>query len=95
VRELRNLIERLVIMVPNTEICAKDLPPYISDADPSGTGSPYATAHLKEARNGFEREFIIVKLKEFNGNISKTASAIGIERSHLYRKIRSYGIEPE
>ena len=95
VRELRNLVERLVIMVPTSEITAEDLPVYIKGTGSTGTGSPYGTAHLKEARNGFERGFIIKKLKEFNGNISKTAQAIGIERSHLYRKIRSYGIEHE
>ncbi len=93
VRELRNLIERLVIMVPSTEITPVDLPAYIKGTESLEKSSPYATAQLKEARNDFERDFIIMKLKEFNGNISKTAQAIGIERSHLYRKIRSYGIE--
>ncbi len=93
VRELKNLIERLVIMVPSNEITPGDLPAYIRGDATAPRSAPYTAARLKEARNGFEKDFIISKLKEFNGNISKTAQAIGIERSHLYRKIRAYGIE--
>ena len=48
---------------------------------------------LKEAKNSFERSFIIEKLEEFGWNISKTAEAIGIERSNLHRKLRLYGID--
>lgn len=92
VRELRNLIERLVIMTPSGEINANDVPSYIRGAQ--GANAPVTSGEtLKHARKGFEREFIIRKLGEFDGNIARTADAIGIERSHLYRKMKSYGIE--
>ncbi len=92
VRELRNLIERLVIMTPSGEINTNDVPSYIRGAQSANAPATFGET-LKFARKGFEREFIIRKLGEFNGNIAKTADAIGIERSHLYRKMKSYGIE--
>ena len=92
VRELRNLIERLVIMTPSGEINANDVPSYIRGAQGANAPATFGET-LKQARKGFEREFIIRKLGEFDGNIAKTADAIGIERSHLYRKMKSYGIE--
>ncbi len=95
VRELKNVIERLVIMTPGAVITGDDIPSYIKGAGPVQPRSIFGSALLKEARREFEREFISRKLKEFGGNIAKTAEAIGIERSHLYRKIKSYGIEHE
>ena len=92
VRELRNLIERLVIMTPSGEINTNDVPSYIRGAQSANAPATFGET-LKLARKGFEREFIIRKLGEFDGNIAKTADAIGIERSHLYRKMKSYGIE--
>ena len=95
VRELKNLIERLVIMTPSDIITPADLPSYITtDAvEEIQQITSQAKDTLKEARKDFEREFILKKLEEFGGNIAKTADAIGIERSHLYRKIKDYGIE--
>ncbi|MBI5492156.1 MAG: sigma-54-dependent Fis family transcriptional regulator [Deltaproteobacteria bacterium] len=95
VRELKNLIERLVIMTPSNVITPDDIPSYIKGAAPVQPKNLFRSTLLKEARRDFEREFISRKLKEFNGNIARTAEAIGIERSHLYRKIKSYGIEHE
>ncbi|MBI5454467.1 MAG: sigma-54-dependent Fis family transcriptional regulator [Deltaproteobacteria bacterium] len=95
VRELKNVIERLVIMTPGSVITGDDIPSYIKGAGPIQPRNIFGSALLKEARREFEREFISRKLKEFGGNIAKTAEAIGIERSHLYRKIKSYGIEHE
>ncbi|MBI5560714.1 MAG: sigma-54-dependent Fis family transcriptional regulator [Deltaproteobacteria bacterium] len=92
VRELRNLMERLVIMTSSRVITPDDIPPYIKGAGSTQTKSVFDRTTLREARSDFEREFIMKKLNEFNGNIAKTAEAIGIERSHLYRKIKSYGI---
>ncbi len=93
VRELKNLIERLIIMTTGVEIGPEDIPPYIRKSDPSARGRrDYDTLTLKEARVAFEKEFILVKLEEFGGNIAKTAEAIGVERSNLYRKIKDYGI---
>src|SRR5690606_14645214 len=85
VRELRNLIERLCIMVPGEVIQASDLPANVSDmayrhaaADKGLAGQ--SPASLKEAKSDFERAFILDKLEENQWNVSKTAEAIGIER---------------
>jgi len=96
VRELKNLVERLVIMSPGPTITINDIPSYISGKREGGDNvSLFSRSLLRDARASFEKEFIIRKLKENSGNIAKTAEAIGIERSHLYRKIKSYGIEHE
>ena len=103
VRELRNIIERLIIMVPGTALRPQDVPPPVSPslngsrgASLSGTDrTVYNHAMLKDARADFEREFITRKLKENGGNVSRTADAIGVERSNLHRKIKALGIEAE
>lgn len=99
IRELKNIIERLVIMSPRQTITAEDLPSSIQrtrDRDPgSKTYLPSDGVSLKQAREDFEREFILQKLHENEGNISRTAEAIEMERSNLHRKIKSYGIEPK
>lgn len=95
VRELKNTIERLVIMTPGAEIARENLPPSIIGEVKTGEDAPYLAPSIKEARLVFEKEYIIRKLKQFSYNISKTAEAIGIERSSLHRKIKSYGIEVE
>ncbi len=96
VRELKNLVERLVIMSPGPSITINDLPSYISGQKTTdGQAGLFARSLLRDARATFEKEFIVRKLRANNGNIAKTAEAIGIERSHLYRKIKSYGIEHE
>ncbi len=95
VRELKNLIERLMIMVPGTTIHDKDIPPPYNRTSPaSGDFEPtIISSSLKEAKNQFEKAFIEAKLREFNGNISQTAEAIGIERSNLHKKIRGYQLD--
>ena len=94
VRELKNLVERLVIMTPGATIKKADLPPSISGEVKQGhTFEKYAT--LKEAKSSFERDFIVEKLLENEGNISKTAGAIGVERSNLHKKIKTYGLDIE
>ncbi len=93
VRELKNIVERLVIMTPSDSITSEGLPAYIKGAKANLPDGLFRSDLLKEARKDFEREFILRKLKEFHGNISRTAEAIGVERSHLYRKMRSYGID--
>ena len=89
VRELKNMIERLVIMSPDSEIQMSDIS--LSDVDENE--SIGGDDSLRIARTRFEREFLLKKLQEFDGNISKTAKAIGIERSNLHRKIKTYDIE--
>ena len=94
VRELKNLLERLIIMTPGDKITEKDLPDYIREEDKKAyyQGS-FASNSLKEARKRFEREFILRSLEENRWNISKTADTIGVERTSLYRKIKSYDLE--
>ncbi len=95
VRELKNLVERLMIMVPKKVLEAKDIPDPFSrsfDTD-KGFETAFMQASFKKAKSGFEKAFIENKLKEFNGNISQTAEAIGIERSNLHKKIKTYGLE--
>ncbi len=95
VRELKNIIERLVIMTPSDVITAKDIPVLGMGTDriPEEPCVPISADSYREAKMDFERQFLVKKLKEFNGNISRTAEAIGLERSNLHRKIKSYGIE--
>ena len=91
VRELKNIIERLIILTPSNEITAKDIPLLNIKEErdmASGTESVMVDS-LKDAKMDFERQFIIKKLDENEGNISKTAEAIGLERSHLHKKLKS------
>lgn len=95
VRELKNLVERLMIMVPKKVLEAKDIPDPFSrsfDTD-KGFETAFMQTSFKKAKSGFEKAFIENKLKEFNGNISQTAEVIGIERSNLHKKIKTYGLE--
>jgi two-component system, NtrC family, nitrogen regulation response regulator NtrX len=103
VRELRNSIERLMIMVPRPVLSARDVPPPINESfaeqqlqeGPVILRTRHDNATLRDARSEFEREFISQKLKEHSGNVSRTADAIGVERSNLHRKIKALGIEAE
>jgi len=90
VRELKNLIERLVIICPQQRIEAHHLPPELFRGAARSPQQPYATLH--EARAAYEREFILRKLEEHQWNMTHTASALVMERSHLYRKMKSLGI---
>jgi two-component system nitrogen regulation response regulator NtrX len=95
VRELKNLVERLAIMAPGSTILETDIPaPFNQEADErDALESTLSADSYKEAKNLFEKAFIVRKLREFNGNISKTAESIGIERSNLHKKIKAYGLE--
>ena len=90
VRELRNLVERLVIVCPQARIEPHHLPPELFRGVAESPQQPYSTLH--EARSAYEREFILRKLQEHRWNMTQTASALGLERSHLYRKMKSLGI---
>jgi two-component system nitrogen regulation response regulator NtrX len=90
VRELRNLVERLVIVCPQARIEPHHLPPELFRGAAESPRHPYSTLH--EARSAYEREFILRKLQEHRWNMTQTASALGLERSHLYRKMKSLGI---
>ncbi|HVM92781.1 MAG TPA: sigma-54 dependent transcriptional regulator [Terriglobales bacterium] len=92
VRELRNVIERIVIMNPTTtRFERKHLPPLVHrDGTRRVSGGEGSTLH--EARAAYERDYILKKLDENHNNISRTAEVLGLERSHLYRKMKSLGI---
>ncbi|MEQ1868896.1 MAG: sigma-54 dependent transcriptional regulator [Vicinamibacterales bacterium] len=96
VRELRNVIERLVIMVPGESITRDDLGflerPYAEP--PKAVAAPIEKLTLIEARDRFECDFILRTLAEQQGNMSRTADVLGVERSNLYRKMRSFGVAP-
>jgi two-component system, NtrC family, nitrogen regulation response regulator NtrX len=93
VRELRNMVERLVIMTPGDVIRPDDLPAPLRPAD-AGPSAPAGARSLREARDGFERAYILAELRTQGWNMTRTAERLGIERSHLYRKIKTYGIAP-
>jgi len=92
VRELRNVIERIVIMNPTTmRFDRKHLPPLVHrDGSRGAPGSEFTTLH--QARAAYERDYILKKLDENHGNVSRTAEVLGLERSHLYRKMKTLGI---
>jgi len=92
VRELRNVIERMVIMNPTvTRLERKHLPPLVyRDGGRRSAGGEFSTLH--QARAAYERDYILKKLDENHGNISRTAEVLGLERSHLYRKMKTLGI---
>jgi len=95
VRELRNLVERLVIMVQGERIERRHLPPSLhhDHARSDSTKTPVTGfSSLQEARAAYERDYILRKLEENQGNVTRTAEALGLERSHLYRKMKSLGI---
>jgi two-component system nitrogen regulation response regulator NtrX len=92
VRELRNLMERLVIMTPGERIDADHLPESVGTL-PNAAAAAAAT--LGEARRDFERRWLLVKLREHGGNISRTAAAVGLARESLSRKVKAFSIEIE
>ncbi len=100
VRELKNVVERLVIMTPGKTITVNHIPDSIvsneaafDEGAPGRLDTVLELHSLREAREEFEKEFILQKLEENGWNISKTAEAIELERSNLYRKMKSYGID--
>jgi two-component system nitrogen regulation response regulator NtrX len=101
VRELRNTIERLVIMAPGETIELRHLPPSLlgEAGTPAQDESPETLAlavdgPLADAREEFERRYILRRYRESGGNMSRTAEALGVERSNLYRKMKAYGLLP-
>ena len=95
VRELRNLIERIAILQPNNQekissIIKESLK---SDNNINRINENSLSVPLKEAREKFEKEYLTIQLKKFNGNISKTATFVGMERSALHRKLKGLGIK--
>ncbi len=96
VRELRNVIERLVIMVPGDTITSNDMGFLGHGVEPTPPVEVATSGRqtLLEARERFERDLILRTLAEQQGNMSRTAEVLGVERSNLYRKMRGFGIAP-
>jgi two-component system nitrogen regulation response regulator NtrX len=96
VRELRNVVERLLIMVPGEVVEPRHLSFLQGGQAPDGlpdlSGGPSLPLH--EARERFERDYIVRTLAAQQGNISRTAEVLGVERSNLYRKMKAFGIVP-
>jgi two-component system nitrogen regulation response regulator NtrX len=91
VRELRNVIERVVIMNPTVnKFDRKHLPPLVYRDGSRKSAPEFSTLH--QARAAYERDYILKKMDENHGNISRTAEVLGLERSHLYRKMKTLGI---
>jgi two-component system nitrogen regulation response regulator NtrX len=102
IRELRNIVERLLIMAPGTPddpIRLEMLPGEITESAPtpinSGKSGEIMSLPLRAAREKFEREYLLSQVMRFNGNISRTASFVGMERSALHRKLKSLGLRDE
>ena len=94
VRELRNLMERLVILYPQHRIEARHLP--LGASKRTQAAKPWdGFGSLHEVKETAEREYILRKLDETGGNVTRAAELLGLERSHLYRKMRSLGIAPK
>ena len=99
VRQLRNIVERLLILA--TDDAASAISADLLPSNFSGSASPWAqgakpdliiSLPLREAREIFEREYLLAQINRFGGNISRTASFIGMERSALHRKLKSLGV---
>ncbi|MEF2144887.1 MAG: sigma 54-interacting transcriptional regulator, partial [Desulfovibrionaceae bacterium] len=104
VRELKNFVERMLIIFSGRTVTLQDLPPEITGAGgrslvaamPDAEATlPDGPVDLKQAKAEFEARFLEAKLREFDGNVSQLARAVGLERSSLYRKLRQYGIQME
>ncbi|MDQ6677123.1 MAG: sigma-54 dependent transcriptional regulator [Acidobacteriota bacterium] len=94
VRELKNLIERIVILNPQVRVDARHIPLTTSRrAAPERVPDRFGS--LQEVREAAEREYILKKLEETNGNVTRTAELLGLERSNLYRKMKTLGIAPK
>ena len=93
VRELRNTTERVVIMHGKQKVAAEDLPDLDSRKETPTLSFRFPS--FKEANDAYQREFILHKLAESDGNVSKAAEAMGVDRSHLYRRMKNLGISFE
>ena len=99
-RELRNLVQRLLILGGEGEVTAADVEEALRQNPAKQTAEDSRHPEifnlpLREAREQFEREYLAFKLREAGGSVGKLAEAVGMERTHLYRKLRSLGVDPK
>jgi two-component system nitrogen regulation response regulator NtrX len=100
VRELRNLVERVLILNPKTQRIERKHLPMLVYRGPAKSTDSGRNIHLRgeefssllQAREAYERDYILKKLDEFHGNVSRAAEGLGLERSHLYRKMKALGV---
>lgn len=97
IRQLKNVIERILILSDGTGLISADEIPTDTQKsaganDGGGMSANWATLPLRDAREAFEREYLITQINRFGGNISKTANFVGMERSALHRKLKSLGV---
>jgi DNA-binding NtrC family response regulator len=100
IRELRNLIQQLLVLGGKGEVTVAEVEDALrqnpsAPATGSGDQPPFFDLPLREAREQFEREYLIFKLKEAGGSVGRLAEAVGMERTHLYRKLRALGVDPK
>ncbi|MDX1698093.1 MAG: sigma-54 dependent transcriptional regulator, partial [Thiohalobacterales bacterium] len=99
VRELRNLVQQLLVLGGEGEVTVNEVEEALkkSPAARSATGGHpvYFDLPLREAREQFERDYLVFKLEEAGGSVGKLAESVGMERTHLYRKLRSLGVDPK
>ena len=100
IRELRNLIQRLLVLGGEGEVSVAEVEEALQQNPVTGTTPgeahpPFFDLPLREAREQFEREYLVYKLKEAGGSVGRLAESVGMERTHLYRKLRALGVDPK
>jgi two-component system nitrogen regulation response regulator NtrX len=100
VRELRNLVQRMLVLGGEGEVTVAEVEEALrqsptESASGPATHPPLFDLPLREAREQFEREYLVFKLQEAGGSVGKLSDAVGMERTHLYRKLRSLGVDPK
>jgi len=95
IRELKNIIERIIIMIPSDEITVNDISALVPNSVSKTDDFLNITNSFQEFKEKAERAFILKQLELNNWNISKTSEVLGIQRSHLYNKMKKYNIEKE
>ena len=100
IRELRNIVRRLLVLGGEGEVSAAEVDEALrqSPAQPAAEAAehpPLFDLPLREARERFERDYLVYKLREAGGSVGKLADAVGMERTHLYRKLRALGVDPK
>jgi len=100
IRELRNLVQCLLVLGGEGEVSLAEVEEALQQnpVDPVETAAehpPFFDLPLREAREQFEREYLVYKLKEAGGSVGKLAESVGMERTHLYRKLRALGVDPK
>jgi DNA-binding NtrC family response regulator len=99
VRELRNFVQRLMILGTGDEVTREEVERTLSGQAPGETemdeSSLYPDLPLREAREQFERQYLIHQLERSEGNMTRLAERVGLERTHLYRKFKTLGIDPK